>query len=212
MNLHDLTVSDTGLEAGGHAKGVAVAIVCNNKDDSGQGRVKVKYPWYKNPTESYWARVATPMAGANRGLYFIPEVDDEVLVAFDRGDVRFPYILGSLWSGKAPAPENNANGKNDRGVIRSRKGHSLSFDDGETGQVRLALNDGKTLTINDEGIRIDDGKGNSLHIDSKGGQLTVEAATKLSLKAPAISIESSGTLEIKAGATLTLQGAMININ
>lgn len=212
MNLHDLTVSDTGLEAGGHAKGVAVAIVCNNKDDSGQGRVKVKYPWYKNPTESYWARVTTPMAGANRGLYFIPEVDDEVLVAFDRGDVRFPYIIGSLWSGKAPAPENNANGKNDRRVIRSRKGHSLSFDDGEAGQVRLALNDGKTLTINDDGIRIDDGKGNSLLIDSKGGQLTVEAATKLSLKAPAISIESSGTLEIKAGATLTLQGAMININ
>lgn len=212
MNLHDLTVSDTGLEAGGHANGVAVAIVCNNKDDSGQGRVKVKYPWYKNPTESYWARVATPMAGANRGLYFIPEVDDEVLVAFDRGDVRFPYIIGSLWNGKAPAPENNADGKNDRRVIRSRKGHSLSFDDGEAGQVRLALNDGKTLTINDDGIRIDDGKGNSLRIDSKGGQLTVEAATKLSLKAPAISIESSGTLEIKAGATLTLQGAMININ
>lgn len=212
MNLHDLSVSDTGLEAGGHAKGVAVAIVCNNTDDSGQGRVKVKYPWYTNPTESYWARVATPMAGGNRGLYFIPEVDDEVLVAFDRGDVRFPYIIGSLWNGRARAPENNASGKNDRRVIRSRKGHSLSFDDGEAGQVRLALNDGKTLTINDDGIRIDDGKGNSLLIDSQGGQLTVQAAKKLSLKAPAISIESSGTLEIKAGATLTLQGAMININ
>jgi uncharacterized protein involved in type VI secretion and phage assembly len=76
-------------ESGDHAKGVAVAVVKENKDESGLGRVKVAYPWHSQPHQSYWARVATPMAGKDRGIYFIPEVGDEVLVAFERGDLRF---------------------------------------------------------------------------------------------------------------------------
>ena len=90
MSLTETAPHETTLEAGGHAKGVAVAIVRDNKDTSGLGRVKVSFPWHSQPQESYWARVATPMAGNERGIYFIPEVNDEVLVAFERGDVRFP--------------------------------------------------------------------------------------------------------------------------
>ena len=72
---------------------MAVAVVRENKDDTGLGRVRVSYPSHSQPHKSYWARVATPMAGKDRGVYFIPEVEDEVLVAFERGDFRFPYMV-----------------------------------------------------------------------------------------------------------------------
>jgi uncharacterized protein involved in type VI secretion and phage assembly len=204
---HELT-----LETGGHAKGVAVAIVRQNKDTSGLGRVRVSYPWHSEPSESYWARVAMPMAGKQRGTYFIPEVEDEVLVAFERGDLRFPYVVGSLWNGKEKSPETNGDGKNDIRQIRSRKGHKLTFDDGRKGRVQLELDDGKTLTLDDDGIALDDGKGNRLVIKTLGGTMTIEAATKLTLKAPQIAIEASGTLDVKSSALLNLRGSLVNIN
>jgi hypothetical protein len=76
----------------------------------------------------------------------------------------------------------------------------------------VKLNDGKKLAIDDDGIKVDDGTGNSLVIDSKGGSMTLQATTKLTLKAPTIAVESSGTLTLKAAATVTIQGAMVNIN
>jgi uncharacterized protein involved in type VI secretion and phage assembly len=206
--------SEAKLEAGGHAKGVAVAVVKDNKDSSGQGRVKVSYPWHSQPHQSYWARVVTPMAGKDRGIYFIPEVEDEVLVAFERGDLRFPYIVGSLWNGKDQSPEKNGSGNNDIRLIKTRKGHKLTFNDnkGSQGLVQLELNDGKKLAFDDNGIRIEDGKGNSIVIKSNGGSITIQAATDLSIKAPKIAIEASGTLDVKAGGTLGLKGSLVNIN
>ncbi|WP_395018470.1 phage baseplate assembly protein V [Dongia sp.] len=212
MNMMDPMPRETTIEAGGYAKGVAVAVVRDNKDASGQARVKVSYPWYEQPRQSYWARVAMPMAGGKRGVYFVPEVNDEVLVAFDRGDLRFPYVIGCLWNGVDKAPETNGDGKNDKRLIHTRKGHKLIFDDGAKGLVQLQLNDGKMLKIDDEGIAIDDAKGNSMVILSNSGGITITAKAKLALKAAQISIESSGTMDIKAGATLGLRGAMVNIN
>ena len=109
--------------------GVALAIVVDNKDDSGSGRVRVRLEGQTG--ETLWARVATPMTGAGRGVYFIPEAGDEVLVAFERGDLRRPYVIGSLWNSKDRPPATNADGLNDLRLIRTRKGHQLTFDDGE---------------------------------------------------------------------------------
>jgi len=213
MSLLEAAVpSEVTLEAGGHAKGVAVAIVRQNKDDSGLGRVKVSFPWHSQPEESYWARVAMPMAGNKRGVYFIPEIKDEVLVAFERGDMRFPYVVGSLWNGKEPSPETNADGNNDIRVVHSRKGHKLTFNDGSKGLAQLELNDGKKVAIDDNGIVIDDGKGNSVSIQSNGGSISIQAATKVEIKAPQISIQASGTLELKAGPSMSLNAGVININ
>ena len=212
MNMMNDATSPVNVESGGHAKGVAIAVVSDNKDDSGQGRVKVRYSWHSQPTTSYWARIAMPMAGGARGMYFLPEVGDEVLVAFDKGDVRFPYIVGSLWNGVDKSPVNNADGKNDLRMIKTRKGHKLTVDDGTKGMVRLELSDGKKLEIDDDGLRLDDGKGNKITFASGSGGVEVVAATSLSIKAPKISIEASGTLAIKAGSTLTLNGATVTIN
>ena len=204
MSLTETAPHETTLEAGGHAKGVAVAIVRDNQDKSGMGRVKVSFPWHSQAEESHWARVATPMAGKNRGIYFLPEVNDEVLVAFDRGDVRFPYVIGSLWNGKDSPPETNDDGKNDVRVIHSRADHKITINDGSQPLVQIELSDGKRVTLNRDGIELDDKQGNKVTIQSTGGSITVEAKTSLSLKAPKISVEATGTL--------TLKGGMVQIN
>ncbi|MEG4495030.1 phage baseplate assembly protein V [Microcoleus sp. D3_18_C4] len=164
--------------------GVTVGIVTNNKDEEGLGRVKVKFPWLSETDESYWARVLTPMAGKQRGFYFLPEVEDEVLVAFDRGDISSPYILGGLWNGQDKPPESNTDGKNNLRVIKSRSGHKIILDDTENG----------------EKITICDGTGkNQIVIDSKNNAISIEGEKDISIKAKGkISLESSdGDISIK---------------
>jgi uncharacterized protein involved in type VI secretion and phage assembly len=195
----------------GHAKGVAVALVTQNQDEEGLCRVKVRYPWHAQPRESYWARLAVPMAGAGRGAVFIPEVGDEVLVAFEREDLRFPYVLGALWNGKDKPPLANDDGANDKRGVTSRKQHYLLFDDGAQGVVALAHENGAMVRFTDHEIELKDSQGNLVRIE-KSGAMTLQASTKLTIKAATIAIEASGTLELKANATLTIRGALVNIN
>jgi uncharacterized protein involved in type VI secretion and phage assembly len=208
--ITDTAPNETTLEAGGNVKGVAVALVKQNKDSTGQGRVKVSYPWHSESTESYWARVATPMTGGKRGVYFIPEVGDEVLVAFERGDMRFPYVIGSLWNGKDKAAQNNGDGKNDIREIRTRADHTLTFNDGSDGFAQLRLSPGHLLRFKNDEVRLEDPNGNSIVFAN--GEIKVTAATRITLTAPQIAIESSGTTDVKAGATLGLRGTVVNIN
>jgi uncharacterized protein involved in type VI secretion and phage assembly len=212
MTMSNFAVREAELEAGGTAKGVAVAIVRQNRDDGGMARVKVSYPWHSQPRESYWARIAVPMAGADRGTYFLPEIGDEVLVAFERGDLRFPYVIGALWNGVDKPPLTNNDGKNDKRAIVTRKKHKLTFDDGTPGKVQLELNDGKRVTLDDDGIEVDDGKGNRIVVKSNAGSIAIEAAQQLTLKAPQITIEATATLKSKAGATFEIKGALVTIN
>ena len=212
MNLVEAAPSETAHEAGGYVKGVAIALVTQNKDDESLCRVKVSYPWHDQPRESYWARLATPMAGKDRGLVMIPEVGDEVLVAFEREDLRFPYILGALWNGKDKPPQPNDDGKNDKRILVSRKKHYLLFDDGSKGVVELAHEKGRKVTFDDNGFVVQDEKGNIVKVDSNSGAMTIEAKGQLSIKAVSITIEATGTLEIKAGATMTVRGSLVNIN
>ena len=212
MSLVEEAPRETSLEAGGYVKGVAIAVVTQNKDDDNLCRVKVRYPWHDKPRESYWARLAMPMAGKDRGLVLIPEVGDEVVVAFEREDLRFPYVLGALWNGKDAPPVANGDGRNDKRLFKSRKGHTLLFNDGSPSAVELAHVDGKKAVFNDDGILIEDGKGNKLQMESNSGAVTIEAKGQLTIKAATITIEASGTLEMKASATMTIRGALVNIN
>lgn len=199
-------------EAGDYTKGVAVGLVTENNDTEGLCRVKVSYPWHDKPGESYWARLAMPMAGNDRGLVLIPEVGDEVLVAFERGDLRFPYVVGALWNGKNQPPYTNNDGKNDKRGLRSRKKHHLLFDDGEQGVVELAHEKGRKITFDDQGFSVQDENGNTVKVDSSSGAMILEARGALRIRASSISIEAAGTLELKAGATLTIRGSLVNIN
>ena len=203
---------ELGREAGGSIAGVAVGIVKANNDPQRLGRVKLSLPWRKPDFVTDWVRILAPMGGKARGAYFLPEVGDEVLVAFERDDIRYPYVLGALWSEKDKPPEGNANKKNDIRIIKSRKGHMLRFDDAEAkGVITIQLSDGKKIEIDDDGIRVTD-KQNKVEIDSKGGAIAIEATTSLSLKAPKISIAASGQLELKGGASLSASATVVRIN
>jgi uncharacterized protein involved in type VI secretion and phage assembly len=194
--------------------GVAFAIVTNNKDPDGLGRVKVKLPWMAEEVESDWARVVTPMAGAQRGLYFLPEVDDEVLVAFEHGSPASPYVLGALWNGKDKPPETNEDGKNDVRTIKSRSGHLIRFTDSD-GEERIQIVDksGKnsilisskdnTITVSAEAdvtIRSEQGK---LKLSGNGVEITSQAEIK---------VEASQDMDLKAEGQLNVKGKAVNIN
>jgi uncharacterized protein involved in type VI secretion and phage assembly len=203
--------SDSQHEAGGMVAGVATARVSQIKDPDGLGRVKLKLPWRDENFETDWCRIAAPMAGKDRGVFFMPEVGDEVLVAFDRDDIRHPYVLGQLWSRPDQPPKNDAGGKNDLRVIVSRKGHKVTFDDGSKGRVRIELNDGKSIQIDDDGVTISD-NANTITMNGKGGSVTLEARQTLTLKAPTITVQATGSLDLDGGGMLKAHAGMVMIN
>jgi uncharacterized protein involved in type VI secretion and phage assembly len=211
MSLTDLQPNETSHESGGYVKGVAIGIVTQNQDPDGLCRVKVRFPWHEQPRESYWARLAMPMAGNNRGYVTIPEVDDEVLVAFEREDLRFPYILGALWNGKDKPPVANDDGKNDRRIWQSRSGSHLLFVDASASSVKLMRDDGTQLLFDQNGILLKDPNGNFLEIKASGA-VTLNATGPLKLKGSTVAIEADSTGEVKAGATLKLTGSLIQLN
>jgi len=195
------------------ALGVAVGLVTNNQDPDGLGRVKVKYPWLGDDDESYWARLVVPMAGNDRGTWFLPEVDDEVLIAFDHGSLDFPYVLGALWNGKDKPPESNSDGKNNHRTIKSRSGHIIRMDDTD-GSEKLEIIDktGKNKIVIDSSQ-------NSVTIEA-GGDIKLTAKGKLTLSGNGVELQSqangsfkaSGNLDVNASGQLNLKGSMVNIN
>jgi uncharacterized protein involved in type VI secretion and phage assembly len=215
MNFFDV-ISDSiqNDPRGGRIHGVVVGIVTNNQDPDGLGRVKVKFPWLSDVDESTWARIAAPMAGDQRGVYFLPEVEDEVLIAFEHGDVRFPYVLGALWNGKDAPPASNDDGKNNVRIIKSRSGHVIKLND-EDGKETIEIVDKSEKNS----ILIDTAK-NSIAVTSDK-DITLSASNgTIKLDAQKIEINSSGPTKIAAGstasveasATLTVKGATVNIN
>ncbi len=204
--------SEIAHESGGQLKGVAIAIVTQNKDDERQCRVKVRFPWHDKPTQSYWARLAMPMAGKDRGWVLIPEVGDEVVVAFERQDMRFPYVLGALWNGAARPPSSNDDGKNDKRVFVSRKKHKLLFDDGAQGVVELKHEKGRRIIFHDDGFAVEDEKGNTVKVNSTTNAMTIEARGPLIIKAASITLDATGSLTVKSSGTLSLSGSLVNIN
>lgn len=215
MSLPDLL--DPSRTRDGRARlfeGVVVGIVTNNVDPEEMGRVKVQFPWLSDEDESHWARIAVGMAGPDRGTWFLPEVGDEVLVAFGHGDPRLPYVVGALWNGQDPPPENNADGSNDIRIIRSRAGHQLRFDDSDSGpKVVLEDCDGNGIVIDASSDTVTITAGKDVRIVGGGsGKVRVEAQN-LEVEASAgLKIKSGGQMQIQAGGTLTLEGALVKIN
>jgi uncharacterized protein involved in type VI secretion and phage assembly len=194
--------------------GVTVGVVTNNQDPDGLGRVKVKFPWLSDDVESHWARVVTPMAGNDRGLFFLPEVDDEVLVAFEHGSPEFPYVLGALWNGKDKAPESNDDGENNMRTIKSRSGHVVRLDDTD-GSEKIEIVDGSgansvvistadnTITITaDADVTIKSGNG-KLILSGNGIEIKSQTGVK---------VEAGANMDLKASGQLNIKGSTVNIN
>jgi len=161
--------------------GAVVGVVSSIDDPDGLGRVRVQFPWLKEDVESRWARLMSFMAGADRGGVFRPEVGDEVLVLFEHGDLRFPYVIGGVWNGRDAMPgERGGDGKNDIRLIKSRSGHTIVLDD----------------TSGSEKITVTDKSGNSVELSSDG----------VVIKSDAIRVGSSS-----AGESLVLGDAFMQL-
>jgi uncharacterized protein involved in type VI secretion and phage assembly len=188
---------------GGRWFGIYPALVSDIKDPDGIGRVKVTLPWSPDTgSDRYemWARVATFMGGNNRGSWFIPDVNDEVLVAFEAGDPRRPYVLGGLWNGSDSPPESmDGAGQNNKKVLRSRNGVKITLDD-QDGQEQFIAETpgGQTITLKDGpgSIEIADSNGNSIKLQSSG--VTVNASAKVTVTASLVEISAS-MLTVNAG-------------
>ena len=198
----------------GRFYGVVVGIVTNNQDPENMHRVKVRFPWLSNDVESNWARVAAPMSGKDRGAYFLPEVDDEVLVAFEHGLVDHPFVVGSLWNGKDGAPESNADGENNHRTLRSRSGHVLRFND-KSGNETIEIIDktgNNKVTIDSAKNTITIEANSDITIKSTTGKLTMQANGIEMKSQMGVSVEAAQNMDLKANAMVTVKGAMIRLN
>jgi uncharacterized protein involved in type VI secretion and phage assembly len=150
--------------------GVMVGVVLDVDDPNGEGRIKVEFPWMGGQSGTYWAAIAAPMAGHGRGVFFLPEVGDEVLVGFDHGDANQPVVLGYMWSGRDKPPSTSVHER----MIRSVNGHAIRFLD-------------STPTNGDKGgIIIEDAHGNRIILSN--GKITISGVAVLELRAPTVTI------------------------
>ena len=202
--------------------GVVVGIVTNVRDPENLGRVKVTYPWLADTSadaESNWARIASLDAGPQRGFYFLPEVNDEVLVAFEHGNVNIPYIVGRLWNGKDKPPEANSMAHTSVGTVHrmivTRTGHRIIFDDSKDKQSILIEDATKNQSIFMDSIKNDVviKSGGNMVIDVKrnldikvGGNMTVEATMNLKMTGMNVDVAaSSGYIKMDAKTMMDLK-------
>lgn len=150
--------------------GVVVGKVDSVADPQGEGRVKVSFPFMGGNPQGYWAPVATIMSGGSRGAWIMPEEQDEVLVAFDQGDVNHPYIVGFLHNGAHRPPSTDPKVR----LLRSVNGHEI------------ALNDPSVAAGNTGGIRIEDAQGNIVELAN--GSITIRSVGTISITAPNVTI------------------------
>lgn len=179
-----------------------LARVVSLDDPERKNRVQVRlyaYDAVAGQDAPLWARVAAPFAGDDRGTFFLPDVDDEVLVVFVQGDPRHPVILGGLWNGAAPAPADiEAGGNNRYKRIRSKNGIVITLDD-QSGQETLTLETpgGQRLTLKDGPgeVVIEDSNQNSITLEAAG--ITIQAAAKVTVNAAQVEV-TAGMVKVDA--------------
>jgi phage baseplate assembly protein gpV len=197
--------------------GIAIGTVSDTLDPLGQGRVKVKLPWFNENENTGWARIATPVAGSNYGFYFIPRVDEEVLVAFEHGDIELPYIIGRLWNLQDQPPEfTPLLGKSH---IRTFAGHDVTFDDIQQ-SIEISTSTLQKITLDPFKIEMSNASGTvTLTLDNTSQKITLQAAVGIELKAidikiEGVNVEINGTAktEVKSAGLCNVQAPLVKIN
>jgi phage protein D/phage baseplate assembly protein gpV len=197
--------------------GVAPALVTNTDDPEGLGRVKLKFPWMTEEAESDWARVVGAGAGPDAGLLSLPEVGDEVLIAFEHGHFRRPYVLGGLWNGQNALPPTASGSSGEGPLVRSwhsRTGHHITVYDNADNKIEIVTAGGHKLVLDDADrtITIASSSGITVTLDDGGGACTIQA-NQVEIKADSnLKIEAGANMDLQAGGQLTIKGALINLN
>ena len=206
-----------------------VGIVTNNKDPEGWGRVKVKLQTLTEQDESNWARVVGLGASNNRGFYCLPEVNDEVLVGFEHGDIHRPYIIGGVWNGKDKTVETVNETVNSKGEVRlrtikTRTGHTIQFVEEARGRSKAGIH---ITTAGKHELHFDDSDrfvevttkgGHKLHLDDLRGyvEVTTKGGHRVKMEdrsaPPTISISSIGNLSLSARGELSLNASIVSLD
>ena len=195
--------------------GVAVATVVDNVDLTSQARVQLRLPWM--PEISPWARVAALLAGPDTGTYFLPQPGDEVLVAFHHGDPSDVFVIGSLWNGQDRPPASTQWDPQNKFRIRTPLGHDLEFDD-LAQSVTLTTTTEHTVTLTTTGIQISTAKGTAKVTLGTEGQVTINAAKDLSVKAARLTLEApkielkGSEVAVNASSHCGIKAATVDIN
>ena len=182
--------------------GVVTGIVTGNDDPEHMGRVKVKFPWLTDSSESWWARVAAPGAGNGYGVTWLPQTDDEVLVGFLHGDPQYPYVIAGLWNGQDKVPFDYDKGL-DAGKVTycgftSRTGHQVAFVESSSESSIQLVTKGGAVTIT---------------LDEQNSQLKIEVKGKVQLAADGdVEIKAGGSMKLEATGQMTIKGATVAIN
>jgi uncharacterized protein involved in type VI secretion and phage assembly len=195
--------------------------VSDARDPQDLGRVRVRFPWLSDDYVSDWARTVQAGAGKGRGAGVVPEVGDEVLVAFEQGDLRRPYVLGGLHNGvdkpppgDVPVVDGGSGAVNRRSTV-SRRGHRIDLFDqqGRKDGVTVRTGDGKvsvaldstatTLTLHSDGTVV---------VEAKRGVTVDAGAGTISFKGAQIELKASAQLTLDGGATCTVKGGIVRIN
>lgn len=199
--------------------GVVIAVVTNTDDPNNWGRVKVKFPWMTDDAESNWARVVGIGAGPEAGLFAMPDVDDEVLVAFAHGNFGQPFVLGGLWNGQYDIPPEAAGAASgEKPLVRtwhSRSGHWIATYDNADDKVEIVTAGGHQLTLDDANrkITITSNGGHTVTLDDSGNKITIESSNEVEIKATGnLKLEAGGNMDLQASGQVNVSGAMINLN
>ncbi|UZK70311.1 phage baseplate assembly protein V [Sphingomonas sp. S1-29] len=183
--------------------GLYTAIVDNDQDPEGRGRVTLRLPWIGKTFTTQWVKVAQIYAGNGYGAYWIPEPKDQVIVAFLRGQLRHPIVIGSLYSSNVIPHAARKSGKDPK-YFRTKGGHMLLMEDGTGKKIELIDSTGKNSVLIDSTANTITVKAQADVKVSGGANVSVEATGNLTLKGAAIKIEATGAV--------TVSGATINLN
>ncbi|MEO6126538.1 MAG: VgrG-related protein [Ilumatobacteraceae bacterium] len=228
-NLVDTLGGATASVGGWAAHGFVVGIVTNLNDPSTLNRIKVKFPALSDADESNWARLVNPMAGGQAGWVSMPAIGDEVLVGFEHGDFRRPYVLGSLYNGKDKPPYAVAEGKVLKHGFKTLGGHEMIFND-DSGKESISLIHGKSSdskvviekdkvqlwVTSEKMVEIKAGTATIVldagNIKMSGKTIEITAQQDLKLSGTNIAIKANAKLEAAGQAQVSIKGAMAEIN
>lgn len=199
--------------------GAVVALVTDNVDPEGAGRIEIRFPWFNDPHARSWCRLCQPYGGQDYGAFFIPEVGAEVLVAFHHGDMAEPFVIGSLYNGVDTPPSRREQAR-DQKMFRTRAGHEFLLDDSdEARRVRLTTQGGHVLDLDDKGraATLTTAGGHALTLDDQGSKASLVTSGGHSVvmddAGQRITIQAGGvTVTLDGSGQATIQGASITLD
>ncbi len=192
-----LDLVDTAAPTAAWGTSMVVGVVTQTEDPEGMGRVRVKFPALGD-LEGAWARIASPAAGSNRGLLMMPVAGDEVVLGFEQGDPRRPYVLGAVWNGQAKPQD----------LVKSDGSFALASDHDvtvtATGKASVTAQDAMTLKGKTVSAQATEGA-----MEVKGTTITIQSDGSVTIKGQAISVEAGGSLSLKSDGIVQISGAQV---